>query len=47
MSSSAAVEERIFGDIKRLCLSDLDETTLFREVIARLRRAVPIDTFKL
>ena len=46
MNPGAAVEERVFGHIKRLCLPDLDETTLFREVIARLRHAVPIDTYR-
>jgi DNA-binding CsgD family transcriptional regulator len=46
MSPGAAVEERVLGEVKRLCLSNLDETTLFSEVVARLRRAVPIDTFR-
>jgi DNA-binding CsgD family transcriptional regulator len=45
MSPSAVVEERVFSEIKRLCLSGLDETTLLREMIARLRHAVPIDTY--
>ncbi len=45
MSPSAVVEERVFSEIKRLCLSGLDETTLVREVIARLRHAVPIDAY--
>ncbi len=45
MSPSAVVEERVFSEIKRLCLSSLDETTLLREVVARLRHAVPIDTY--
>lgn len=45
MSPSAVVEERVFSEIKRLCLSSLDETTLLREVVARLRYAVPIDTY--
>ncbi len=46
MSPSAVVEERVFSEIKRLCLSGLDETTLLREVVARLRHAVPIDTYR-
>ncbi len=46
MSPSAVVEERVFSEIRRLCLADLDETTLFREVIACLRHAVPIDTYR-
>jgi hypothetical protein len=45
MSPGAAVEERGFGEIRRLCLSGLDETTLLRRVIARLRHVVPIDTY--
>jgi hypothetical protein len=44
MSPSAIVEERVFSEIKRLCHSGLDESTLLREVVARLRHAVPIDT---
>ena len=46
MSPGAAVEERIFSEIRRLSLSGLDEATLLREVIARLRHAVPIDTYR-
>ena len=45
MSPGAVVEERVFREFKRLCLSGLDEVTLLREVIARLRHAVPIDTY--
>ena len=45
MSPGAALEERVFGEIRRLCLSGLDEVTLLGEVFARLRRAVPIDTY--
>ena len=46
MSPGAAVEERIFSEIRRLSLSGLDEATLLREVIARLRHVVPIDTYR-
>jgi hypothetical protein len=46
MSPSAVVEERVFGEIKRLCLSGLDEATLLGEVFARLRHTVPIDTYR-
>src|SRR5918998_472707 len=45
MSPSTAVEERVFSEVRRLCLSGLDEATLLREMIARLRHAVPIDTY--
>jgi DNA-binding CsgD family transcriptional regulator len=46
MSPSAIVEEQVLSEIKRLCLSGLDEATLLREVVARLRHAVPIDTYR-
>ncbi len=46
VSPSAVVEEGVFGEIRRLCFSDLDETTLLREVMTRLRHAVPIDTYR-
>jgi DNA-binding CsgD family transcriptional regulator len=45
VSTAAAVEERVFGEVRRLCLSGLDETALLREVVSRLRRAVPMDAF--
>ncbi len=46
MSPSAAVEERVFGEIRRLCLSGLDEATLLRRVITRLHQAAPMDTYR-
>ena len=46
MSPSAVVEERVFSEIKRLCLSGLDEATLLGEMFARLGHAVPIDTYR-
>lgn len=46
MSPSAVVEEWAFSEIRRLCFSDLDEITLLREVMTRLRHAVPIDTYR-
>ncbi|MBA2712577.1 MAG: hypothetical protein H0U55_03355 [Rubrobacteraceae bacterium] len=45
MSPIAVVEERVFGEIKRLCLSGLDETTLLKQVVARLRDVVPMDAY--
>ncbi len=46
MSPSAAVEERVFSEIRRLCLSGLDEATLLRRVIARLQQAAPMDAYR-
>jgi DNA-binding CsgD family transcriptional regulator len=46
VSPSAAVEERVFSEIRHLCLSNLDEATLLREMIGRLGQAVPIDTYR-
>jgi DNA-binding CsgD family transcriptional regulator len=45
MSPGTLVEERVFGEVRRLCISDLDETTLLREVVGRLRRVVPMDAY--
>ena len=42
---SAVLEERVFDEVRRLCCAGLDETTLLREVAARLRRAVPFDAY--
>ena len=46
MSPSALVEERVFGEIKRLCHSGLDEAALLGRVIARLQQAAPMDTYR-
>jgi DNA-binding CsgD family transcriptional regulator len=43
MSPTAALDERVFTEIKRLCFSGLDEMSLLREAVARLRRVVPFD----
>jgi DNA-binding CsgD family transcriptional regulator len=45
MSLGPAVEERIFSEIRRLCLSDLNEATLLRAIVARLQPAVPMDAY--
>jgi hypothetical protein len=45
MSPSAALDERAFTEVKRLCFSGLDELSLLKEVAARLRGAVPIDGY--
>ena len=45
MSPSAALDERVFSEIKRLCFSGLDDLTLLREVARRLQRAVPFEAY--
>jgi DNA-binding CsgD family transcriptional regulator len=45
VSSGVVVEERVFAEVRRLCLSGLNETVLLRQVIASLRQAVPIDAY--
>ena len=43
MPTSAAQENRVFTEVKRLCNAGLNETTLLREVLERLRQAVPAE----
>jgi DNA-binding CsgD family transcriptional regulator len=43
MPTSAVQEDRVFTEVKRLCNAGLDETTLLREVLERLRQAVPAE----
>lgn len=43
MGVSAALEDRVFNEVKRLCYAGFDETTLLCEVPERLRQAVPFD----
>jgi DNA-binding CsgD family transcriptional regulator len=45
MSPRAALDEKVFTEVKRLCFSGLDEMSLLKEVAARLRSAVPIDGY--
>ena len=42
---SAAVDERAFSEVKRLCYAGLDGPVLLREVIKRLQRAVPFEAY--
>jgi len=37
--------ERVFAEVKRLCLMGLDSTTLRQRFTERLRRAVPIEGY--
>jgi hypothetical protein len=41
---SAAVEDLLFGEVKRLCYAGLDATTLCRRAAEILRRAVPFES---
>jgi DNA-binding CsgD family transcriptional regulator len=43
MVTSAASEDRILGEVKRLCSAGLDERTLLVEVVERFRGAVPFE----
>lgn len=45
MRVSAAVEDRVFREIKRLSYAGLDSATLRREAARSLERAVPIATY--
>jgi DNA-binding CsgD family transcriptional regulator len=40
----AAVEDLLFGEVKRLCYAGLDATTLCRQAAEVLRRAVPFES---
>jgi DNA-binding CsgD family transcriptional regulator len=43
MVTSAAVEDRILGEVKRLCNAGLDERTLLVEVVERFRKTMPFE----
>src|SRR5215207_7765270 len=45
MNTADLANERVFAEIKRLCLMGLDPTTLRQRVTERLRRAVPFDGY--
>ncbi len=45
MATSAAVEDRVVNEVKRLCNAGLDQRTLLGEVVESLRRAVPFEAF--
>lgn len=44
-ANTTLLEERVFGEVKRLCYVGLDETTLLREAAERLRRVVPFEAY--
>jgi DNA-binding CsgD family transcriptional regulator len=43
MPASETQQSKVFAEVKRLCSAGLDETTLLREAIERLRQAVPAE----
>ena len=45
MNTADLANERVFAEIKRLCLMGLDPTTLRQRVTERLSRAVPFDGY--
>lgn len=45
MNSADLTNDRVFAEIKRLCLMGLDPTTLRQRVAERLRRAVPFEGY--
>lgn len=47
MAISAALEDQVVNEIKRLCNAGLDQRTLLRKVAECLRRAIPSEAFCL
>ena len=45
MNNADLANERVFAEVKRLCLLGLDSTTLRQRVTERLRRAIPYEAF--
>jgi DNA-binding CsgD family transcriptional regulator len=45
MNTSDLANERVFAEVKRLCLMGLDSTTLRQRVTERLRRAIPYEGY--
>src|SRR5918995_691194 len=43
MVTSAALEDRVLSEVKRLCNAGLDERTLLGEVVERFRGAIPFE----
>ncbi len=43
MVTSVAAEDRVLGEVKRLCSAGLDERTLLVEVVERFRGAIPFE----
>ena len=45
MNTSDLANERVFAEVKRLCLMGLDSATLRQRVAERLRRVVPFEGY--
>ena len=45
MATSAALEDRVVNEVKRLCNAGLDQRTLLGEVVRSLGRAIPFEAF--
>jgi DNA-binding CsgD family transcriptional regulator len=45
MSNASLANERVFAEVKRLCLMGLDATALRRRMTEQLRRAVPFEAY--
>ncbi len=45
MATSAASEDRVVNEVKRLCTAGLDQRALLGEVIRSLRRTIPFEAF--
>ena len=45
MVAGAALRERSFAEVKRLCYGGLDAATLLRSVATRLKRVVPFEAY--
>ena len=45
MATSAASEDRVVNEVKRLCNAGLDHKALLGEVVESLRRAIPFEAF--
>ena len=45
MNNADLANERVFAEIKRLCLMGLDPTTLRQRVTERMRGAVPFEAY--
>ena len=43
MNTTELTYERVFAEVKRLCLMGLDSATLRQRVAERLQRAIPSD----
>ncbi len=45
MRGTAAPDDRVFAEVKRLCCAGLDGPELLREAIGHLRQVVPFESY--